>query len=135
MDQLDSFGYSALHRATRDGLIEACQLLIEHGADPNLPESSSRRHSPLALAALQGQIHLVDYYLSLPAVDVNVWDGRGDTALMFAIKIKNREVARLLATSSRVDLRVRNSEGRTAADVAAEWWKGNSALRSLLRRA
>src|SRR5580658_9084156 len=50
----DDFGATALHDAVWSGHIDLVRLLLDHGADPNIPHGESGS-TPLHFAAIKGQ--------------------------------------------------------------------------------
>ncbi len=118
VDQLDRGGKSALHKAAFSGQTDVCRLLISHGADPNLSGGGLRNLDPIHWAVRGGSTGVVEYLLSVPSVDPNSLDDEGDTPLLAAVKRGHIVTALMLVTNPRVDLRIADSSGLTATEVA-----------------
>ena len=65
VDKLEGRGMSALHFATQFGCLETCKLLIEYGADPNLPKKTFLNLSSLGLSVFHGRSQVLSY-ITLP---------------------------------------------------------------------
>ena len=88
----------------------------------------SGEHTPLMIAALEGDLETVNALLSLKA-NVNVPDNEGRTALMFAVVNSHAEIVEaLLRAGARVNARAR--DGGTALMLAAS--NGNAQITRLL---
>jgi len=119
-------GFTALHLAIFGNQREAAGVLIDHGADVNqLSTGTIAQVPPLGTAAFVGSLPLARLLLDAGA-DVNGDEGSGFTALHAAAENGDPDIAReLLARGA--DRRIRTTEGKTAADLAA-----NDDLRRLL---
>ena len=53
------------------------------------------------------------------SIDINARDSNGDTPLHIACKCKNSELARILRSHSKIDLKVINNEGKTPEQYMA----------------
>ena len=102
---------------------EWVRLLLEYAADPNLwsDDYRSRKHTPLTLAALSGQVEiarlLVDAY-----ADVNLRNGQA-SALIYASEGGHTEVARLLLQAGADKEQVKQGrEGGCPATMSTEAW-------------
>ncbi|VDK45225.1 unnamed protein product [Dibothriocephalus latus] len=58
VDAQDNYGYTALHYAARNGRLEVCKILLEHGADACLA-TNSLKATPLHRAANAGHLAVV----------------------------------------------------------------------------
>eukprot|EP01117_Protostelium_nocturnum_P014633 TRINITY_DN558_c0_g1_i1.p1 TRINITY_DN558_c0_g1~~TRINITY_DN558_c0_g1_i1.p1 ORF type:complete len:777 (+),score=268.84 TRINITY_DN558_c0_g1_i1:131-2461(+) len=85
---------TALTFATLGGHLEIVKKLIEHGA--NVCTSTSSGNSPLYDASNVGNKKLVEYFLSLPQVDVNAAKTDGTKAIHAAASGGHLEIARML---------------------------------------
>ncbi|XP_045193996.2 ankyrin-3-like [Mercenaria mercenaria] len=94
LDDHDINGYTPLLYAVCGGHFDICRLLIEEGADPNLPHQMSRQ-TPLLMAIEHSQDEMVTYLLENNA-DVQISDNVGITPLYTAINCRNERVVRLL---------------------------------------
>jgi uncharacterized protein len=128
-DTLLTIGTTPLLRAAKAGDVAAMRLLLEHGANPELP--TERGITPLMAAAGNGSspidtrgrykteaqaIEAVDLLASAGA-DVNARDAAGQTALHGAALWGWNDLVRTLV-AHHADVMVKDAHGRTAADVA-----------------
>jgi ankyrin repeat protein len=128
-DGLLTVGATPLVRASKAGDVAAMRLLLTHGANPNLPTASGI--TPLMAAAGNGSTSIdtrgryktepqaVDAVNLLLAsgVDINQRDINGQTALYGAATWGWNDLVRTLAARN-ADVTVKDSHGRTAADIA-----------------
>jgi ankyrin repeat protein len=123
---IDPAGATAFWRAAQSTDLAAMKLLVEHGADPNIPNTAG--DTPLMAAAGIGwganfttnapgsPMPAVKYCVEL-GNDVNAVDARGYTALHGAAYVGNNEMASFLVEKgAKVD--VRTKVGDTVADMA-----------------
>jgi hypothetical protein len=99
VNQLDSEGWSPLHRAAWNGQADAIRLLLAHGADPKVQTNESvsdvnsrildRKTTPLHFAAGMGHEECVSALLKCPDPDaiINLVDVEGWTPLIVAQRI------------------------------------------------
>lgn len=85
---------AALYWAAEYGHADAAQVLLEHGANINLPEGL-HGEAPLLIAALRGHIEVVEVLLAHGA-DVRAKDDRGRTAIQLAESSGHTEIVELL---------------------------------------
>jgi ankyrin repeat protein len=128
-DTLLSVGTTPLIRAAKAGDIEAMKLLIAHGANLDLPTATGI--TPLMAAAGNGSASLDTrgrYKTEAQAIeavellvksgaDINARDRGGQTALHGAASWGWNGLVKSLA-ANKVDLLAKDSQGRTAADIA-----------------
>ena len=100
---------------------ELCQILIEHGADPNVADGDGQ--TPLHIAAQIAQIpniygKEVSQLLIEHDADPNVADGKGITPLHLAASWNHKEVSQLLIEHG-ADPNVADGGGRTPLHWAA----------------
>ncbi len=133
VDQPDGHGRTALHYATSQGLLETCKLLIEYGANPNLADGDGSIHTTLRMSDAHSRRLVLEYYLSLPSVEVNIRNEAGDTPLMYAIKRLMKDAATMLVRCPRVDRRLTDADGKTAAELAEERWPATPSTRAFIR--
>lgn len=93
VNMTDSRGWTALFFAAENGYTEICQLLLDHGADPNI--RSGQLGTALIRATIQGHIDIVDLLVKRGA-KASFPDSIGKSALDFAYKYNYPEIAKLL---------------------------------------
>jgi uncharacterized protein len=128
-DTLLSVGTTPLIRAAKAGDLPAMKLLIEHGANVELPTANGI--TPLMAAAGNGSagldtrgryksedqaVQAVELLLQSGA-NVNARDRNGQTALHGAAGWGFNSLVKTLA-ANKVDLAAKDAQGRTAADIA-----------------
>jgi ankyrin repeat protein len=124
-----SDGFTALHFAAYFGCCEAIAALVEGGALLEARTRNFLENMPLHAAAAGGRIEAARLLLRYGA-DPNARQHGRHTPLMTAAFSNNRPLAELLiARNANVELR--NAEGKTAAEIAAEL--GNMELAARLR--
>jgi ankyrin repeat protein len=142
-DGLLSVGTTPLLRAAKAGDIAAMKVLIEHGANVNLPTATGI--TPLMAAAGNGSSGLDTrgrYKTEAQAVeavqllvnsgaDINARDRNGQTALHGAAGWGWNDMVKSLV-SNKIELMAKDAQGRTAADIAkgASTGSGRSAARA-----
>jgi ankyrin repeat protein len=89
----ESMKVSALHSAAAAGRLDIVQLLLDHGANPNLKAESDFR--VLHEAAARGNLELAAVLLKAGA-DINAMSADGKTPLAFALEHKKEEMAAFL---------------------------------------
>ena len=109
---------TALHLAIAPAKYEILQLLLQHGADPNLRNGSGS--TPMHLATWLGSGRRVYEALLRAGAEVNAQDLRGNTVLHLAVIADDSSIIQsLLDDGAKAD--TRNGEGKTALDVAVQW--------------
>jgi ankyrin repeat protein len=78
----NSGGFTALHFAAQQGVVETAKILLDAGADINVPHSE--HGSALIIAIASGHEEMARYLVEQGA-DVNVKDGWGITPLHYAL--------------------------------------------------
>jgi ankyrin repeat protein len=123
---IDPTGSTAFWRAAQSSDVEAMRLLVEHGADPDIPTSHGA--TPLMAAAGIGWgyhysmnapdswMTAVQYCVQLGA-DVNAGDDRGYTALHGAAYLGNHEMIDYLIEKG-ADVKAVAKDKNTVADMA-----------------
>jgi len=81
----DSTGRSPLHYASELGQDDALEMLLSHGADPNLVDNETKK-TALHVAIENGQFNSVQLLRSLSKtpVNLNLWDSEGQSVLHYA---------------------------------------------------
>jgi ankyrin repeat protein len=111
---------------------EAALLLLELGANPNLPENADRTNIG---HALEGKAwNLYEALLRHPMTDLSARNARGETLLHHQMQFGTLDrIAELLDLIDEVDLNPQDCEGRTPLHVATMLEK-EDAVRMLLAR-
>ena len=94
VDATDDDGWTALLHACAEGCLESAKILIEHGANVNHANRTSR-YTPLMAAANYGQLGVAKLLLENGA-EVNATNIEGHSALWMAVRFNHPEVANLL---------------------------------------
>ncbi|HEY44850.1 MAG TPA: hypothetical protein G4O11_12795 [Anaerolineae bacterium] len=94
VDATDNDGWTALLHACAEGYLESAKILIEHGANVNHANRTSR-YTPLMAAANYGQLGVAKLLLENGA-EVNATNIEGHSALWMAVRFNHPEVANLL---------------------------------------
>lgn len=111
-------GFTPLGLVAFFGHAEAARLLLENGADPNLPARNATKVAPLHSAVAGGKFEIVRMLLASGA-DVHARQDLGLTALHGAAVEGGEETIRLLLEHG-ADPDARNAAGKTPADLARE---------------
>ncbi|CAJ0545078.1 Ff.00g085510.m01.CDS01 [Fusarium sp. VM40] len=123
---------SCCYYAKTESSKEAALLLLELGANPNLPENSDRTNIGHALE--NGAWNLYDALLSHPMTDLSARNVLGETLLHHQMQFGTLDrIAELLDLIDEVDLNPQDCEGRTPLHVATMLEKEH-AVRMLLAR-
>ena len=94
IDEVDFKGWSGLHWALVRELPDVIKLMLDSGADPNLPTGAG--HLPLNIAIRSGQIDATQMLLEAGA-DVDREDSEGNTPHSLAAMWQYRKVGKLLS--------------------------------------
>jgi ankyrin repeat protein len=97
----DADGELPIHDAARCGNVESVKLLIEAGCDARSKDISGLDggFTPLHCAALNNQVDVISYLLSLEKVKVDARDRNGKSAFMISAEQGHLESFKLLLTS------------------------------------
>ena len=111
-----------IFQACNRGYIEIVKLLLKHSDKIDLNARNNRGQTAFIGACAYGKVHVVQFLLSHPNIEVNTHDDKGWTALVWAYTNNHKDVVKLLIDHSdrKLDLNVRNSSGWTALMVACE---------------
>jgi ankyrin repeat protein len=119
VDEYSADGFTALGLAVFLGHLDVARMLVERGADVNLPSRNALRVAPLHSAVASGKVELLDLLLSHGAKP-DCAEAVDATPLHSAAGHGSREmVRRLLAAGADRDCRTK--DGKTAADLAREY--------------
>ena len=117
-------GATPLIRAAHNADLEVVKLLVEHGADATLPTADRQTpiHAVLAGRASENQALELIKVLQKAGADVNLValinhpeEIRGGTALHYAVRKRQKEVIKLLASFG-IDMNAVDQDGLTALD-------------------
>lgn len=108
---------SSLAVAALYGHIRVVNVLIEHGADTDLP-IGGYKETPLILASGEGRIKTIKALLSAGA-DINIKSADGRTALIEAAGNGHTEVVNILLRAGAA-VNIKGPEGKTALMLAAD---------------
>ena len=120
----DGNGYTPLHFAAQNGLLELARTLLERNADVNF-QNNHGSTTPLLLASELGHSNVVQLLLDHNA-DLYLRDDDGDTPLHCAAIRGQLEVAQILLKLN-VEVNSRNIMGSTPLHYASEGRKEGSA--------
>lgn len=93
----DSAGYTALHYAARAGHLNACQMLIDAGANINAVTRAGRA-TALHRATKQGHTQIISLLLEHGA-DPNITDADGKTPIFYSVSQSDNSVKTALHAS------------------------------------
>ncbi len=120
------YGVSPLLYAAESGRLDACKILLEHGADLNTIDIL--RRTPLLAAIAAGHTDVAQYLLSKGA-DVNATTTNGRTPLYEAVRVGDLELVKeLIFANAKLNT---VHDGQTLFEFAVEQVKRN---REILRR-
>lgn len=129
IDTIDAKGYTPLILACYNENTEAAALLLEAGADPNIPDKSG--NSALMGVAFKGYIHIVQLLIE-HKVAVDQQNYNGATALIFAATFGHKDIVHLLLQQN-ADLDLKDRHGNTALSHAT--MQENEAIIGMLKHA
>ncbi len=109
-------GETPLLHAAAQGEREIVDLLLGHGANPNI-HANQERWTPLTRAANKNALEICQSLISHGA-DINAQTRSGRTALHNASQQGDFEMVKLLVNAG-ADVMIKTNNGRTAEDIAA----------------
>ncbi len=119
-DYQDEHGTTALMDACANGHVETVEVLLSHGADPNL---CGLIHPSIGVTALMragaGKNASIVQKLLAAGAAPNARDDLGETALHYAVAGGNLEIVTMLVDAE-IDLNARSYGGSTALSYAQE---------------
>jgi protein-tyrosine phosphatase len=117
INNLDMAGNTALHAAITNGHDEVVQRLLEHGADPAVPNNCGL--TPWFCCAASGELYLVKKYKAF-AIDPNTLDKQGHSVVNRAVMSKNLELVYHLVAEGGSLLYINRIWGWTMLHYAAQ---------------
>lgn len=92
---IDEKGYSPLHWAVGDNLLELCKVLLEMGVDVNITSEDGYSRTPLLIATAMGSFESVKFLLDSGA-NIELKDSEGIDALHRAVMNNKPNILELL---------------------------------------
>eukprot|EP01006_Ploeotia_vitrea_P009396 TRINITY_DN22022_c0_g2_i1.p1 TRINITY_DN22022_c0_g2~~TRINITY_DN22022_c0_g2_i1.p1 ORF type:complete len:472 (+),score=27.62 TRINITY_DN22022_c0_g2_i1:178-1416(+) len=114
--QQDRDGDTALVCAVHFGHLGSIKALLKHGA--SMADKTQLKRTPLLLAAEMGHLHVVQWLMSLPGVDLNEVDSYQNSAFLCAALGGQDHVVKWLIEDGRGPLYHRNRYFRGALEIA-----------------
>jgi ankyrin repeat protein len=128
LDASDVDGCTPLHFACFNGNVDSVRVLL--AADVKVHARSKFGSTPLQMAAMQGQLAVVQLLLHREPAMINVPNNVGWTPLHFAAMIGSPDIVGVLLAAG-ADIHVVNKYGRTALHLASA--NGRTAVIHMLR--
>lgn len=116
--------YQSIVDAAEDGDLKSVQRMLAEGHDVNT--RGFLKLTPLMYAVSGGHADLVRLLLQQPALDPNLVNSGGTSALMVAARHGNMEILRLLLADERTDANLVGKWGGTAMINAAGFGKAEA---------
>ena len=120
---------AGLRTAAKNSKLQALNVLIQRGVNPNSPNNEG--NTALMLAAIEGHDDATKALLN-GRVNVDAKNPRGETALILAASNGKRDVVKALIKAG-ADVRATDNNGKTAAQYAAQ--NGHNDTRKDLEKA
>ena len=110
------WGETPLYQAIQRNHLSAAKMLLEAGADPNIPTDAHT--TALSWAAAQGREESMQLLLQQTAIDLDIPDKSGQTPLLRAADAGHTKCIRLLLDKG-ANVKHADEQGRTALSLAA----------------
>ncbi|MEQ1604449.1 MAG: DM9 repeat-containing protein [Pyrinomonadaceae bacterium] len=120
---------AGLRTAAKNSKLQALNLLIQRGVNPNSPNNEG--NTALMLAAIEGHDDVTKALLTA-RVNIDAKNPQGETALILAASNGKRDVVKALIKAG-ADVRATDNNGKTAAQYAAQ--NGHNDTRKDLEKA
>ena len=121
------WGETPLYQAIQRKRLSAAKMLLEAGADPNIPAYENK--TALSWAAAEGSEESIELLLKQPRIELDIPDKFGQTPLQRASDAGHTKCIRMLLDNG-ADVKHADNEGRTALSLAAT--KGHKVVAKLL---
>ena len=116
VDRRGRWGETPFYRAIQRGRLVEAQMLLNAGADPNLPNTNSQ--TPLSWAAAEGCEESLELVLQQPTIALDLIDISGRTPLARAAENGHTKIVRLLLAKG-ANIESLDNEKRSALCLAA----------------
>ena len=121
------WGETALYQAIQRKRLSAAKMLLDAGANPNIPTDDQK--TALSWAAAEGSEESIELLLKQPEIQLDVPDKSSQTPLLLAADAGHTKCVRLLLDKG-ANVKHTDNEGRTALSLAAK--KGHKVVAKLL---
>lgn len=121
------WGETALYQAIQRKHLSAAKMLLDAGADPNVPTYENK--TAISWAAAEGSEESIELLLKQPSIELDTPDKSGQTPLMRSADAGHTKCTRMLLDKGAKVKHV-DDEGRTALSLAAI--KGHKVVAKLL---
>ena len=121
VNSFDSSGVNLLSRAVLTKDSNVVKLLLKKGANPNLPNNTSSKSTPLMIASNYNLVEIAKYLIENGA-DINQQDKNGDPAIHWSAYLGKVEFTKLLLDyGAKTNLKSIHADG--VMDVALKEWQ------------
>ncbi|KAL9071470.1 MAG: hypothetical protein Q9161_004187 [Pseudevernia consocians] len=121
------WGETPLYQAVQRKRLSAAKMLLDAGANPNIPAYENK--TALSWAAAEGSEESIELLLKQPSIDLEIPDKLGQTPLLRAADAGHTKCVRMLFDKG-ANVKHADDEGRTALSLAAI--KGHKVVAKLL---
>ncbi|KAH8725574.1 ankyrin repeat-containing domain protein, partial [Phaeosphaeriaceae sp. PMI808] len=135
VNNLDRWGFTALHIAAANGRIELVKTLLQHTkimADAHGNNHRGIEPTPLHISAQRGHVEVVKVLMGRFDVMVNRTNRQGRTPLLIAIRSGKSDVVDYMLRSAEIDVTIQDHKRKTMLTVAIERGHIDMVVRFLL---
>ena len=125
----DAWTANLLHVASQHGLLSVIEAMLASGKSFDF-NSKWNGLTALSLAAMNGQVAVVQFLIEQDDVQINSKDERGRTPLSLAVSWGHEAIVRLLIQRDDIEIESKDDQGHTPLMWAAAW--GQKAIVQLL---